>query len=78
MILKRFFSSFYISNWEKSSRNVSTATYLQFGNLHAPGFSNKADFFLQDKITVKNAVGGIVDSSHVFKGVGFVKLLKKK
>lgn len=34
-------------------------------------------FFLQGKITVKNAVGGIVDSSHVFKGMSFVKLLKK-
>lgn len=27
---------------------------------------------------VRNAVGGILDSSHVFKGMGFVKLLKKK
>lgn len=78
LVFKEVFSSFYISNWEKSSRNVSTATYLQFGNLHAPGFSNKADiFFLQCKITVKNTVGGIVDSSHVFKGMGFVKLLEK-
>lgn len=52
---------------------------MQFGNLHAPGFSNKADFFppLQGKITVENTVGGIVDSSHVFKGVGSVKLLEK-
>lgn len=52
---------------------------MQFGNLHAPGFSNKADFFfpLQDEITVENTVGGIVDSSHVFKGMGSVKLLEK-
>lgn len=32
---------------------------------------------LQGKITVENTVGGIVDSSHVFKGVGSVKLLEK-
>lgn len=34
-------------------------------------------FFLQGKITVKNTVGGIVDSSHAFKGMGSVKLLEK-
>lgn len=34
-------------------------------------------FFLQGKITVENTVGGIVDSSHAFKGMGSVKLLEK-
>lgn len=40
-------------------------------------FQIKLIFFLQGKITVENTVGGIVDSSHVFKGMGFVKLLEK-
>lgn len=34
-------------------------------------------FLLWGKITVENTVGGIVDSSHVFKGMGSVKLLEK-
>ena len=51
---------------------------MQFGNLHAPGLSNKAGIFLpQGKITDENTVGGIVDSSHVFKDMGFVKWLEK-
>lgn len=41
-------------------------------------FQIKLIFFpLQGKITVENTVGGIVDSSHVFKGMGSVKLLEK-
>ena len=34
-------------------------------------------FPLQGKITAENTVGGIVGSSHVFKGMGSVKLLEK-
>lgn len=32
---------------------------------------------MQGKITVENTVGGIVDSSLVYKGMGFMKLLGK-